>query len=201
MTITARIVALEDREEEVNIFFAFLEDGVEHSGTRENFVLRKFLPNAEGILEGNWQQGESREYTFIWPPSISPSPSIVQNLDSLYAVVFIQDPSSKKIYQAARTGRDGEFLVSNEAPIVGGIHVFPNPARDRVWLEFPPNYKKDLAISLINIHGQELERWETKDKTFDYTIDLSNFSQGLYFMVYFHKGTVQKTEKLFIRHK
>ena len=126
---------------------------------------------------------------------------MVQNSDSHYAVVLIKDSIEGRIYQAARIGRDGGFLVSDEAQIAGGIHVFPNPARDRVWLEFPPNYKKDLAISLINIHGQELERWETKDKTFDYTIDLSNFSQGLYFMVYFHKGTVQKTEKLFIRHK
>ena len=197
LTITARIVALEDREEEVNIFFAFLEDGVEHSGTRENFVLRKFLPNAEGILEGNWQQGESREYTFIWPPSISPSPSIVQNLDSLYAVVFIQDPSSKKIYQAARTGRDGGFLVSNEAPIVGGIHVFPNPARDRVYIKISGKPTK-VQLNLMNLNGQLIEGKKlTTDKTI-YEWSLPQLPAGIYILEIWNQRRVFKRKKIII---
>ena len=81
------------------------------------------------------------------------------------------------------------------------LNLYPNPAKENVWLEIEGNYNQDLAISLFTIQGQKLGvktipgveskkivRWET-----------DHLASGMYiFQIKSNKHIVQK--KVFISH-
>jgi hypothetical protein len=57
------------------------------------------------------------------------------------------------------------------------IKVFPNPVRDRLWIENPE--KKSLSFSLWSIQGQLLDQWSTQGYRSSYN-HIHNFPKGAF---------------------
>lgn len=68
------------------------------------------------------------------------------------------------------------------------INIYPNPAKDRLNIEFKTNKKQDIIIELINISGQTIIK-ETIENVVNYknSIDVSDFTKGFYYFKIYNK--------------
>lgn len=87
----------------LRLHVAVLEDEINFSsapGTNgeKNFyeIMRKMLPNAGGTSISSFAAGETKNYTFRWPISN------FYNLNRMAAIAFLQNNTTKEIYQSAR---------------------------------------------------------------------------------------------------
>lgn len=61
----------------------------------------------------------------------------------------------------------------------GNVVVFPNPAKDRLTIEFP-QYNTPMRATLYNISGQKI--WASSGLSATITISTSNYTPGLYLL-------------------
>ena len=88
-------------------------------------------------------------------------------------------------------------ITSTTAPQIGfKVNVFPNPAREKVTLAYELDSQADVQVSLTDILGRELKRFETGAKrNHQFQIDTTPFDKGIYFVV-FRFGEQQVVKKL-----
>ncbi len=79
------------------------------------------------------------------------------------------------------------------------INIFPNPSDGNFKCQIS-NFKKQLEMQIINIHGQEIlkDKFEINSSLYNKVIDLSMWPKGIYFITFRSKNIV-KTERLVIR--
>ncbi|MDD5570792.1 MAG: T9SS type A sorting domain-containing protein [Bacteroidales bacterium] len=65
-----------------------------------------------------------------------------------------------------------------------GLFIIPNPAKDEVNIIFSSDYSKETEIKIINFNGQIIysEKAENFKGKYNKTIDVSRFSEGVYFV-------------------
>ncbi len=196
-TVVSKITALQKWERPIRVYIALLENGVVAEDRIYNYVLRKLLPGAQGLSYGNLEEFESIPIQETWDFNSQPSPSIVQNPDSLYAVVFIQDEETQEIYQACRAGMGRELSVSNEAPIAEGIYIYPNPVRDKVFIQIDRIYPQNRLI-LRNLNGQLVRTLTLPENEALKEWSLSNIPTGVYVLEIYINNEIVKREKIVI---
>ena len=195
LMVNVGITALENWNSPVDIHIALLENGVIQGDDTLDFVLRKFLPNAQGIREGAWEAGEKRSFRETWAETMSPSPALVDNLDSLYAIVFVQDPASKEIYQAAKYGQINPLITSNTETLSSFISVNPNPARRR--LEIQGLQERRVHLTLYSLSGKIV--WDEQlSRGPQRSVELPNLPAGIYVLKISENEEVLAWRKLVI---
>ena len=108
-------------------------------------VIRDFVPNAGGTsVKSVWEQGEQETYQMEW------NVPAATNLATLKLVVFVQDVSSKKVYQTYSLNLSTITSVDTDM-YVPEVYVYPNPAEDYIVLE-SPNIMDNATI--FDITGQ-----------------------------------------------
>ncbi len=92
---------------------------------------------------------------------------------------------------------DTGISVSEE--LLSNYRLFPNPSTDLFNLRFKTNEKNPVLISITDITGKVLKRQEYKNvgNLFQNTLDLSAFSEGIYFLQINH-GAIQQFDKLIL---
>lgn len=71
-----------------------------------------------------------------------------------------------------------------ESPEMGSCVVYPNPAQDKVYLEYTPAGSQDVSINILSIDGRSVyqkELWNLSSTT-KVELDLSNVPAGLYML-------------------
>jgi hypothetical protein len=72
----------------------------------------------------------------------------------------------------------------NQITDIDFIHVYPNPANDKVTLQFNMNKQSDLEIRIVDLNGRTVFFDQKKDAKgemlFEY--DVNNFNPGMYFI-------------------
>ena len=159
------------------------------------FVLRKLLPNAAGIIlntEGAQSQIPMNTVTFEWVPTN------VLDLSNLAVVVMVQDQNTKEVYQS-------ELLIDLPAPeLVTGINnlpervfkVYPNPANDQFTVLLSDHYLNSTFKMYDNFGKLVMERTVTDNSML---IDLTGLSSGMYHIQLLTNDSIQR-ERLIIRH-
>ena len=200
--ISASVTALRPWAEAVEIYFAFLENGIEYEGKTIDFVLRKFLPNAQGIRSDNWQKGDTKSWEISWDDDSPIPPSIVNNPDAVYAIVFIQDPVSGAILQAAKEGDATNYyipIVTHQASSINndGVTIYPNPAQDKLWIQHS-GIHRGLTLQLRNLQGQAVNRVKVPSHEVSHEWNLSGIVPGVYILEVLDEKNVLKREKIVI---
>jgi photosystem II stability/assembly factor-like uncharacterized protein len=78
--------------------------------------------------------------------------------------------------------------IANQTQIVNSLKIYPNPASDKITVEISSNPSKS-ELSILNINGQELITGQiTESRT---QLDISNLSEGVYFVRLTGEKTVQ----------
>jgi hypothetical protein len=160
-------------------------------------VARVMLPSAAGqsFIQA-WNPGDKQTANFNW------TIAHVLNEDLAYVVAFIQDASSKEIYQTA--SNDPDLWATSIHDVLAArdlfMLVYPNPASKQAHILFADALTSPVEIQVFNHLGSLVKNGVVKSGEDFYEFDVSEFSKGVYFIRALQNGRVLETSKLIIIH-
>ena len=164
---------------EITIHTVVLEKSVtDYDGVKYKNVMKKMLPDAAGsTFLRNWQKGDSEELNLSW------NLKNVYDPEKLIAVVFVQDEGTHEVYQAASsdtaTGPTGIFPTLNNGN-TGSFILYPNPARETVYVEFDEPIANSGELSLFTLSGSLVRKIRFEERQKRIEINLSDIPDGTY---------------------
>jgi hypothetical protein len=185
LNVRVEVQALTAIEAEITLHIAVVEQEITTVftglGERKYFnVLKSMLPSAGGtrLEKTTWTTGEIKEVSQSW------SPKNVFDPEQLAVVVFLQNNTTKEIYQATFaqpadppliTGLDEQPEIQDEDNFI----IYPNPASDqvRVLLETSNLYH----WKIYDKFGRVAMAGKT-DHTRTFTLDVQTLASGLYIL-------------------
>lgn len=155
-------------------------------------VVLDILPDPTGKLLGNnWSSGDDRSTSFSWDYA-----PYVEDVDDLQVVAFVFDRDQKEILQAASMDYELSNGLRDTETRDNSLHLYPNPARDYVYLNFGQETSQPGEIILVDTRGRIVYR---TDVTHGYRIqqlDVSRFTPGLYMLLWTESGELRGKARL-----
>ncbi len=163
--------------------------------TEFHWVMKKMLPSGNGAVIGPLTAGSavtnSSVYAFNGSYRLPSDASdkinnsiehSVEEFTDLLAVVWVQNPTTKEIYQSAFSS----FTIGMDQQTRNDIirNIYPNPATDKVNIELNIPSTENVTISLINNLGQQIQvnNMGSISGAQNFTLNTSNLPQGIYFV-------------------
>jgi hypothetical protein len=201
LTVSATLKALDNvSAENLTLFIAVTEEkDTINLGTGEKVfsnVFRKFIPDAGGLqLKNNWVKGES---TSIAEQSWALDP--IMKHAKIEVIAFIQDAISKKVYQAFSSSQQDIFvgIESPEGREKADFILYPNPAVNRLTIEFAEPLIGETDIRIFDIRGLPVLTYKAESGLEEYIIDNLKLKQGLYMVRISRKGIDLGSRKLVV---
>lgn len=158
--------------------------------TEFHHVMKKMLPDANGTTIGaqaKGQQNWTMSYTFNGSYRLSNSAGdpinhatehSIENFNNLGVIAWIQDASTKEVFQSASNMQSIGILENLEAL---DYSVYPNPANDFVNIRFNEN-NTNVSVELINALGQTVYAEVIEDTYMGESLELniSSLKTGIY---------------------
>ena len=167
-----------------------------------DYVLRKFLPNAQGIKFAGMEAFNPLAFEFNWNITATPTPNIVQNPEFLYVVAFLQDPQNQEVIQVTRLGRESYFepqvATSFTSKLNPYIEIYPNPASVKIWVKVTINYRGPFTLRLFNLQIQKVFECKSSINSSIWSINLPILPAGVYFVEILSHNSVLKRKKIII---
>jgi hypothetical protein len=171
-----------------------------HAVVRENDQYHLNTSVGTNNLYNNraWAMGETQRVEFNW--NHVNSGFINYEPGDFQAVVFIQNISTKEIFQVATTRDVSGYWVGID-PIVAkeelneiqSVNLYPNPAHDYFNLEFEQTLKNDYQWKLVDIRGVHIREGEIRAGNDRLLIDGLDYPAGTYILLlYNNKVFVQR---------
>lgn len=160
---------------------------VTNGETEFQHVMRKMLPNANGINLGNLTANQSasfyQSHTFTIGGVAQNNSNIWHTMDDLQVVAWIQDDTDKSILQSATITAQG-IGINEFEDVANNVKVFPNPANNVTNVEIDLINDAFVSVSIINGLGQVVAETQNNmpagyNKS---TIDVSNLAVGVYML-------------------
>ncbi len=163
--------------------------------TTFHWVMKKMLPDANGTLIGPLTAGQNISdtvsYTFQGNyrlPNNAKDPinhtieHSVEEFNDLIAVVWVQNPSTKSVYQSVFSSVTIGMDEAERAQLIKA--VYPNPAVDRINIDIDMDNSSEVAIELYNNLGQLVGAKNYGSLSGANTLNIStgNMASGLYFV-------------------
>jgi hypothetical protein len=195
-TITS-LVSLNNKE--ISIHLAVIRIDTVISNKKMRNILLALLPDPAGVTYNqNWVPGDSKAL------SASYAVNNIADTSKLLIVAFIQDESTKEVLQAAA---NRQLVISTGIHTVDitdnnkvGFKVYPNPAKDIVNV-VPENLPSaSCIIEIYNSLGVLVQMLKQENNSNYYSIDISNYSNGLYILKVINFNNQVFTQKLIINH-
>ncbi|MGH1335972.1 MAG: T9SS type A sorting domain-containing protein, partial [Aureispira sp.] len=173
-----------------------------HAVAREN---NQYHLNSSQSLDSNvylnrvWADQETQRVEFNW--NHTSSGFINYEPGDFQAVVFIQDISTKEIFQVATT-RDVSGYWVGVKPLeaeeqlneLQNVNLFPNPAHDYFNLQFDHSLEHDYQWKLVNIQGVEVEQGSILAGTDQVRVEGLDYPTGTYILLLYN-------DKVFVQRK
>lgn len=121
-------------------------------------VMRKMTPTATGTNLGNLVDGQSYPFTASstftgYTTAGTGTPKIFTNIATMQAVVFVQDLTSKKVYQAAFTNL--VTAVNETESTLSTLDIYPNPnTTDITNIKFTLKNDNAVVVNVFNMMGE-----------------------------------------------
>lgn len=181
------------------LMIALVEDNVNTAdgghGTQSNgetdwhAVMRKVAPSTNGTNIGNMTAGSNYPYnvttTFTgYTGSGTGTPKIFTNINLTTAVIWVQDLTSKVVYQAGFV--DVLSSVDDKASALSTLDIYPNPSRDFTNIKFTLKNDADVVINVYDMMGavvftQNMGNLNAGVQTANF--NSANFASGMYSVV------------------
>ncbi len=152
----------------------------ENGETSFESVVKAMLPDVWGtVYNKSWTAGESMQTD----PDLTYVYENVFDEQELRVVAFVQDETTKTIYQAEIINPN---LITDIQPD-GTDHkakftLFPNPASSVAYIKVLIPITDDLRLELLNAEGRVIYNREVKRDEKLIPIELNSFDAGLYFV-------------------
>lgn len=124
-----------------------------------------------------------------------------ENLKNSYILTDTRPSNGINYYRLKKNDRDGHYDYSNVIQIyfketLASISVFPNPAKDKVTIYSKGGFNQGSQVQLYHKNGMLLETKYIQSSNVQ-TMDISDLSNGLYFMrIVDAKGTTMYTQSV-----
>lgn len=145
-------------------------------------VMKKMLPNQNGTPLPALAAGQAYNLSQTFDVSTLPTTQAVEHFDSLRVVVFVQDASSRVIYQGAyMTLRTA--LATRTAQVGTAFQLAPNPTAGRTTLITSLNRPETVQVDVLDLVGRKVLSTVSKPLnagTQELPLDLSHQSAGIY---------------------
>ena len=137
----------------------------------------------ESVNLSAYAEGGSGEYTYSWSPA--------ELMDNPYAQNPVATPTEAGDVTFTVEVNDGEntketsvtiFVLdctSVDEQIFNGIEIYPNPAKDVLYVELNNN-SENVSWTLVNMQGQIVRKSEGNSNDFEILLD--NVNKGIYFL-------------------
>ncbi len=207
LNVTATIKALEPFSRRVIVQTVVVEQEIlgtvfttgNFGGLTFKNVVKKMIPNAAGtIINKTWLAGTQEILNLNW------SPSKVYNGNKLVLVVFVQDETTKEIYQAAYfnvttnpTGTDPATALDNTM-LENEFVVYPNPAQNEVFTGFRQETAEDFSVILFDSYGKRIDAFSLTKGNKGLLINTEKYASGMYFIEITGENNIKARKKLVI---
>ncbi len=211
LNVTATVKALEPFARRVIVQTVVVEQEIlgtvfttgNFGGLTFKNVVKKMIPNAAGtIINKTWLAGTQEVLNLNW------SPSKVYNGNKLVLVVFVQDETTKEIYQAAYfnvttnpTGTDPTTALDNTMQLQtleNEFVVYPNPAQNEVFTGFRQETAEDFSVILFDSYGKRVDVFSLTKGNKGLLINTEKYASGMYFVEITGKNNIKVRRKLVI---
>jgi hypothetical protein len=187
-TISARIIVLED------IIAQVAGEKVIYKN-----VVKKILPSAGGtVLSSDWTTGKTESVNFSWDYRN------VYNPKNIQVVAFLQDELSREIYQVATDDTsdiiDGTNVGIKKSENKWAMNLYPNPARDWVYIDFPESEKEELFAEVRSVNGKIVLTEKILKGVNRLEMDIQSLDNGVYFVRIFNKNSALASRKFVVMH-
>ena len=92
-------------------------------------------------------------------------------------------PTSETYYRIRQVAADSSFSYSQVVSvhgILGGLRIYPNPARDKVWIEHPAGG----VLRVFAADGRLIKSMVQDERASQYILSVQNLAPGSYFLKY-----------------
>ncbi|MBN2350427.1 MAG: T9SS type A sorting domain-containing protein [Bacteroidales bacterium] len=201
INVKATIIPLDTvTNKEITLHIAVIEQemaGIENAESKEKFenVLKAMLPNAGGTnYFRNWYPGNKETVNYSWQFSNVFDP------EQVHVVAFIQDESTKKIYQAV-IDSDDTLLSNTETNNIDRnlrIIVFPNPNQGLVNIIFKGQHTGNTKVEIYNPVGTLLYQDQLSKNEELIQLQLDFLQNGIYFIRIVQDNNEVATSKIIV---
>jgi hypothetical protein len=108
---------------------------------------------------------------------------------------LIPSPYNSKIYDYSE--KDGNVTEIVSLKIINDIHIYPNPARNMVNIEYKSTGNEKMLVGIKNIFGQTIKYCVFSTSQGIKRLDVSSFAKGIY-IIKVDCGNKSLTQKLII---
>lgn len=149
-------------------------------------IFKKFLPSASGTnIKNITAVNDSRTVNFTWDYSSGN----VYDPDSVFIIAFIQDNSTREIYQAATDNPEKQYPNAINESLNGdptAFALFPNPSSGRAVLKFNDITDENSVLTIYNQMGSVIANERIMEGTENILIDLNAHKAGVYIIQVAH---------------
>ena len=158
-------------------------------------VVKAMLPNAAGtFIYESWTAGSTVLTNHSW------NFSNVFDVDELRVVVFVQDETTKEIYQVAVDRFDFVSVTDNEYTMNQEFKcmVYPNPASDHAYVRFNQPVTTGLKLDIFDNMGRLIESKMVEPWTEEFLVDTYEYHKGIYFIRISNGNNINEIIKILV---
>ena len=186
ITSSARITYIGDSKftSDVIVHFAVVENGI-YNDPNENFACRHMMPDAGGDpIRG-----------ITWTPVSGPIivteswwDNYIYGYKNLGVVVFLQNNTTKEVYQAAYLLGSGDYgthvvaSVKDSTNSAFDVSLYPNPAKDEVNIIYGSGIDEEYKWEIYDNLGKSVSSGIDERGLQGFTINTSSFAEGAYYL-------------------
>lgn len=165
--------------------------GANQTTSFRNVVL-DILPSAAGKLLGDdWADDTTRSVDFSW--NYAP---YVEDVEDLQVVAFVVDRDRDVIIQSAVADYSPGTGLENRPGMTESLAVYPNPARDYVYINFGADVNREGQLAVVDFAGRTVMTSEVSPGYSIMKLDLSDLSAGVYLVQWKESGRIKGGGKL-----
>lgn len=174
-----------------NVYFMGINWGNDNEGVHEfDSVFGLTFPTASGV------QGGGNIVFLDYQVQSYPSVIVIKPNHEI-SNQYVWEPSTENINQAIIEA--GGIMVSKDEIYSETLNIYPNPAIDKVNIDFKTNDVSETYIDIINTKGQIVfQKVVVNNRKKTITLEFDNFDRGIYFVRIITSKGRMKTEKLIV---
>lgn len=193
VVVTAVVTPYANISGNIKLFIAVTENYYSYPGSTTSqdefhFVMRKMLPNANGNTLSNLTAGTpvtvTKNYAFTEGGPAQGNYNLWGSINGITVVAFVQNMTTKEIYQAAIATSPTSIGINEEAASIG-LQVFPNPFNNFTNVFYKVDGMENASVRIFDITGQQVYAENLgmqTSGTHNFQINAGNFASGLYVM-------------------
>jgi hypothetical protein len=140
------------------------------------YVMRSFLPDANGTLVGMVEPETSRQFTLKYNMS-----ELNIDQESINVLAFVQDLESLEFHQAIRLSYQPQDPTGINLLSARSIKVFPNPSNGHFEASLPGK-NHAATIKVFDLGGRAVFQQTVLPGASSVSLDLSHFHAGIYLL-------------------